>query len=110
MSDEPLDLDAVLQQAMSLHQQLEAAQEQARAQVVEGSAGGGAVRVRVSGGGDPLSVHLDPSVVDPAEVDLLEDLVLAALRDALAGAARLQSEAMGGVGDLGGLGRLLGGA
>ena len=70
--------------------------------MVEGHAGGGVVKVEVTGGGEFLSVTIDPQVVDPAEVEMLQDLVLAALRDASSRIADLQQEAMGGL-DLGGL-------
>ncbi len=62
---------------------------------VQGQAGGGAVKVTMTGGGEVTRVRIDPAVVDPAEVDLLEDLVLAALHDAAAKAQAVQSEAMG---------------
>jgi len=96
------DLLAQAQQAM-------AASQAAADQEVEGSAGGGVVRVRITGGGEPVSVHIDPAAVDPDDVEGLEDLVLAALRDAHAEAGRLQSQAMGGFDPSGMLGGLLGG-
>ena len=77
-----------------------------------GSAGGGAVRIRITGGGEPIAVHIDPVAVDPDDVEGLEDLVLAALRDAHAAAGRLQEQAMGGFDPSallgGGLGGVLG--
>jgi len=96
------DLLAQAQQAM-------AASQAAADEEVEGSAGGGAVRIRITGGGEPRSVHIDPAAVDPDDVEGLEDLVLAALRDAHAEAGRLQAEAMGGLDPSGMLGGLLGG-
>jgi DNA-binding YbaB/EbfC family protein len=122
MTDVP-DLEGLLEQAMQMQQQLMAAQDRARAAEVEGQAGGGAVKVTMTGGGEVTRVRIDAAVVDPAEVDLLEDLVLAALHDAAAKAQAIQSEAMGplaglglgesgggGLGELGGLGGLLGDA
>jgi DNA-binding YbaB/EbfC family protein len=122
MTDVP-DLEGLLEQAMQMQQQLVAAQDRARAAEVQGQAGGGAVKVTMTGGGEVTRVRIDPTVVDPAEVDLLEDLVLAALHDAAAKAQAVQSEAMGplaglglgeggagGLGELGGLGGLLGDA
>lgn len=96
------DLFAQAQAAMS-------ASQAAATQEVEGSAGGGVVRIRATGGGEVRSVHIDPTVVDPDDVEGLEDLVLAALRDLHAEATRLQSEAMGGFDPSGMLGGLLGG-
>ena len=99
------DLSALLRQAEAMQQQLLAAQAQAQAAVVEGRAGGGTVVVTMQGTGEVTAVRIDPEVVNPAEVDLLEDLVLAAIHDAAAQVARLQAQAMGGLGDaLGGLG------
>jgi len=102
MSDLP-DLDALLQQALQMQQQLADAQAEAAATEVVGRAGGGAVHVTMTGGGEVLRVRIDPAVVDPAEVELLEDLVLAALHDAAQQAQQLQADA---VGDLGGLAAL----
>jgi nucleoid-associated protein EbfC len=96
------DLLAQAQQAMS-------ASQAAAGQEVEGSAGGGVVRIRTTGAGEVLSVHIDPAVVDPDDVEGLEDLVLAALRDAQAAAARLHEQAMGGFDPSSMLGGLLGG-
>lgn len=49
---------------------------------IEGSSGGGLVRIEMSGAKEILSVRIDPSAVDPGDVEMLQDLVLAALRDA----------------------------
>jgi len=107
-----LDLGALLGAAQSMQAQMLEAQEQLAATVVEGNAGGGAVRVEVTAGMEFRSVHIDPSAVDPDDPTLLEDLVLAALHEAVAGVNRLQAEAspLGGL-DLGGmdLGGLFGG-
>ena len=88
-------------------QQMMEAQAQAAEQEVEGVAGGGVVRIRATGTGQVLSVSIDPDVVDPSDVSLLEDLVLAALHDAVAKAQEAQAGAMGGL-DMGGLGGILG--
>lgn len=93
------DLGSVLAQASAMQAQLAASQQQAAAQTVEGRSGGGAVRVVMTGAGEVTAVHLDPSVVDPEEVDVLEDLIVAALHDAAAAVASLQMQAMGGIGE-----------
>ena len=93
------DMSALLAQAQQMSEQLMAQQTAAQAAEVEGQSGGGAVKVRMTGGGEFLSVTIAPSAVDPDDVEMLEDLVLAALNDAVKGAAEL-----GGAGlDLGGL-------
>jgi len=98
------DFGALLAQAQDMQQRLLAAQATVADQVVEGQAGGGVVRVRVSGGLEFQSVQIDPDAVDPGDVEMLQDLVLAAIRDAQAKVGALNAEAMGGFGDaLGGL-------
>lgn len=100
------DLLAGAQQAM-------AASQAAASQEVEGSAGGGMVRIVATGGGEVRSVRIDPAVVDPDDVEGLEDLVTAAIRDLNARVNELHQQAMSGA--MGGmdpssmLGGLLGG-
>lgn len=102
------DFGALMQQAGQVQAQLAAAQEQAASTIVEGVAGGGAVRIAVTGGFEFQSVTISPDAVDPDDVEMLQDLILAALRDAFDEVQGLQQ---GGI-DLGGLdlGGLLGGA
>lgn len=102
-----LDLGALMEQASQMQSQMAAAQEAAEATTVEGVAGGGVVRVSVNGGFEFQSVTIDPKAVDPDDVEMLQDLVLAALNDAVNQIAEVQQSSM----DLGGLdlGGLLGG-
>ena len=81
-------------------QQMMAAQAEAAQQEVEGVAGGGVVRVRATGTGQVLGVTIAPDVVDPSDVGMLEDLVLAALHDVNARLAELQRAALGPLGGL----------
>lgn len=99
------DLGGLLAQAQSMQQQLLDAQAKVAEQTVEGQSGGGVVRVEVTGGFDFRAVTIDPSVVDPGDVEMLQDLVLAAVRDALTKVNELNAQAMGGLG--GGFGGLL---
>lgn len=106
--DEPapapaLDFGALLSQLGQVQQNLEQAQQSAAASVAEGSAGGGKVKVKVSGALEFLDVSIDASVVDPDDVEMLQDLVLAAIRDGMEKAGELASGAFGGLGGLGGL-------
>jgi DNA-binding YbaB/EbfC family protein len=106
MADEPAvpDLGSLLGKAQEMMQ----ASAQAADAVVEGQAGGGAVRVTVNGRFEFQSVTIAPAAVDPTDVAMLEDLVLAALHDATSQIGARQQQALGGL-DLGGLGGLLGG-
>ena len=89
-------LGGLLEQA----QEMMAAQAAAAEQQIEGVAGGGAVRIRTTGTGQALAVTIAPEVVDPADVSLLEDLVLAALHDMNARLMEIQRAAMGPLGGL----------
>jgi nucleoid-associated protein EbfC len=106
VSDMP-DMNNLLAQAMAMQQKLVEAQEAAAARTVEGVSGGGVVRVEVSGTMEFRRFHIDPKVVDPSDVSMLEDLLLAAVHDAAAKVAAGTQAAMGGI-DLGGLSGLLG--
>ncbi|MCB0961052.1 MAG: YbaB/EbfC family nucleoid-associated protein [Acidimicrobiales bacterium] len=103
-----LDFGALLETAGQMQAQLLAAQQQAASTVVEGVAGGGAVRIEVTGGFEFRSVTIAPDAVDPDDVEMLQDLILAALNDAAARAGQLAQPEL----DLGGmdLGGLLGGS
>jgi DNA-binding YbaB/EbfC family protein len=100
-------MNDLLKQAQKMQQQLMDAQAAAAEQVVEGQAGGGAVKVTVNGAMEFKAVTIDPAAVDPDDVAMLEDLVLAAIHDATARVNALSQQTMGSL-DLGGLGGLLG--
>lgn len=98
------DLGDLLAQAQDMQQQLLEAQAAVASRVVEGQAGGGVVKVQVTGALDFQSVLIDPRAVDPNDVEMLQDLVLAAIREAVAKVNELNSEALGGFsGAVGGL-------
>ena len=103
------DLGALVEQAQQLQQRLLDAQAEAAEQVHVGQAAGGAVQIEVTGGMEFRKVTIRNDVVDPDDVSILEDLLLAALHDAVAKAQQAQQDAMGGLG-LGGIGGLLGGS
>ncbi len=107
--DQPVpDLNALLSRLGEMQQNLQEAQASAAARVLEGRAGGGAVRVRATGDLEFQEVSIDPSVVDPADVDMLQDLILAALRDVVEQAHAGAADALGDLDIGGGLGGLLG--
>jgi len=83
------------QMQKKLQDSINKVQEELEAQVVEGAAGGGAVKVRVNGQQQVLAVQLDKSVVDPENVELLEDLIVTAIKDGMDKASVLANERMG---------------
>lgn len=85
----------MLQQAQQLQGRLQEIQDQLQQQTVAGSAGGGMVRVEADGKGQVRRVHLDPSVVSAADVEMLEDLIVVAVADAQKKAAELAQQEMG---------------
>ena len=99
------NMQQMLKQAQKMQQQLLAAQEELAKAEVTGTAGGGLVTATVTGGGDLVGLKIDPQAVDPDDVESLEDLVVAAVRDAKQAAEKLAAEKMGPVtGGMGGLG------
>jgi DNA-binding YbaB/EbfC family protein len=95
--------------AMQMQQEMERIQAELAEAEVEGTAGGGVVRVVVTGKQSVVSVTIDPTAVDPDDVDMLQDLVTVALNDALDASRRLAEEKMGALSSLSsGLGGLLG--
>lgn len=99
------NMQQLMKQAQKMQQQLMEAQAQLAETEVEGSAGGGLVSATVTGSGEVLRVKIDPKAVDADDVESLEDLVVAAIRDASGKAQELQSSTMGPLaGGLGGLG------
>ena len=106
-------MNQMMKQVQKMQADMAAAQEALALATVEGSAGGGMVKVVVTGAGEVQSVRISPDVVDPDDVEMLEDLVVAAVGEAMRRAQELQAERMGAVTggvDLGGLGPGLGGA
>jgi DNA-binding YbaB/EbfC family protein len=94
-----------MKQAQQMQEQLASAQAALAEAEVVGSAGGGLVKVTMSGAGEVRAVSIDPSVVDPDDVETLEDLVLAALHSAAEEGQRLTATTMGPLSaGLGGLG------
>ncbi len=77
------DLAGLLKQAQRMQAEMAKTQESLKLRIVEGTSGGGMVKVQVNGGLEIVSVHIDPQCVDPKEPEVLEDLVLAATKQAL---------------------------
>lgn len=100
------DMRQLMKQAQQMQEQLAAAQEELASLTFEGTAGGGVVTATVSGAQELQSVAIDPSVVDPEDVEMLQDLVVAAVNQAMKNAAEAAGDQLGGLTggmDLGGL-------
>ena len=104
-------VNQMMKQMQKMQADMEAAQRALEEATIEGSAGGGVAKVTVTGSGEVTAISISPEVVDPEDVEMLEDLVLAAVGEGLRRAQQLQQESLGGVTggvDLGSLGGLLG--
>ena len=90
-------LGKFLKQAQKMQAEMQRMQEELARRDVEGTAGGGAVKAVARCDGSVASIKIDPKVVDPNDVEMLEDLVLSAVTNALETAKRTQEEEMGKV-------------
>jgi len=97
-----IDINKLMQQAQQMQEQVAQAQEQLGSETVEASAGGGLVTVRATGNGDITEIKIDPKAIDPDDPELLEDMVLAAVNEALRAAQSLAQSKLGAM--TGGLG------
>ena len=91
------DIQRMVQQAQKAQQELVRVQDELGSVMVDGSAGGGVVTAVVTGKQELISVTIDPSAVDPGDVDMLQDLIVAAVNDALGNSRRLAEERMSAV-------------
>jgi DNA-binding YbaB/EbfC family protein len=98
------NMQQMLQQVQKMQQEMEAAQESLKDEVVSASAGGGMVTVEVTGDLQVKSIKIDPEAIDPEDAELLEDMVLAAVTEGLRSAKELAASRLGGL--AGGLGNL----
>jgi nucleoid-associated protein EbfC len=89
-----LDLGAMMQQAQQLQEQMLKAQEEAKLKTVEASAGGGMVTVTISGGFEVKAIKIDPACIDAKDPSMLQDLIIAAINQAIQKAQELQAGAM----------------
>jgi DNA-binding YbaB/EbfC family protein len=99
-----LDVNAMMKQVQQMQAEMVEAQEALKDEVVEASAGGGMVKVKMSGDLRLLEVGIDPQAIDPAEAELLQDMVLAAVNEAIRSAQELATNKLGGIAGGGGLG------
>jgi len=100
-----MDFNKMMEQVQQMQAQMQQAQEELKNETVQATAGGGMVTVTASGDGEIKEIKIDPKAIDPDDPEMLEDMVLAAVNEALRSANGLiQSKmgtAMGGLHDLG---------
>ena len=98
------DINALMKQAQQMQADMMAAQEKLKDEVVEASAGGGMVKVKMGGDLTLREIVIDPEAIDPEEPELLAEMVQAAVNEGLRAAQQLAESKMGGItGGLGGL-------
>ena len=99
------DMNQMMRQVQQMQAEMAKAQESLKDEVVEASAGGGMVTVKVNGELEVLELTIDPAAVDPDDVELLQDMVQAAVNEALRAAQQVAASKLGAVtGGLGGMG------
>ncbi|MFM8230066.1 MAG: YbaB/EbfC family nucleoid-associated protein [Chthoniobacterales bacterium] len=99
-----MNIQKMMKEAQKMQERLAQAQSDLAEQSIDVSAGGGKVSVTVNGAGDITAIKISPDVVDPQDVEMLEDLVLSGIREAQDASRKLQADTMGKVtGGLGGL-------
>ena len=100
-----MDMNKLMQQAQEMQEQLQKVQEEAKNETVEATAGGGMVTVTANGAGEIVEIKIAKEAIDPDDPEMLADLVLAAVNEALRSAQRLVESKVGPLmGGLGGLG------
>jgi nucleoid-associated protein EbfC len=99
------NLGKLMKEAQQMGEKMKKMEEELANEQVEASSGGGMVTATVTGSGDVLKIQISPEVVDPEDVEMLEDLVITAIREALEKAQAIREEKMGDVmpGNLGGM-------
>ena len=108
----PPNLQQMLKQAQQMQEEMEAAQAALKDERVEASSGGGMVKVVATGDGKLESLVIDPDAVDPEDVELLQDMVMAAVNEAMRQAEELRERSLSGAANmdaLGGAMEMLGG-
>jgi len=99
------DVNALMKQAQQMQSEMMEAQEALKDEVVEASAGGGMVKVKMGGDLTLREIVIDPEAIDPEEAEMLQEMVQAAVNEGLRAAQELAGSKMGGIagGDLGGM-------
>lgn len=97
MSNQYGNLGGMMKQAQKMYQAVQKAQEELAEKRIEASSGGGMVTATVTGKSELVSIKIDPQVVDPDDIEMLEDLVVTAVREAAAQATKEETELLQGI-------------
>ncbi len=100
------DVNAMMKQVQQMQAEMAEAQEKLKDEVVTSSAGGGMVKAKMSGDLRLLELVIDPEAVGPDDVEILQEMVLAAVNEALRAAQELATSKLGGIAGIGGAGGL----
>jgi len=92
-----LKFDKILKQAQKMQADMARIQEELANERIEGLAGGGMVKATVNGQGDILAIHLEREVIDPEDKEMLEDLIVAAINDAVRKSREVAAQRMSGI-------------
>ena len=92
-----MNMQQMMKQARKMQEQLAAAQENLKTQSVDASAGGGMVKATVNGEMELTSLTIDPDACDPEDVEMLQDMIMAAVNEALRGVNELANKQMGAI-------------
>jgi DNA-binding YbaB/EbfC family protein len=101
-----MDMDKLMQQMGQMQEQMQKAQDELANETVEATAGGGMISVVANGAGEIKQIKIDPKAIDPDDPEMLEDMIVAAVNEAIRSAHSLMESKLGGLagGALGGLG------
>jgi DNA-binding YbaB/EbfC family protein len=101
-----MDMDKLMQQVGQMQEQMQKAQDELANETVEATAGGGMITVVANGAGEIKQIKIDPKAIDPDDPEMLEDMIVAAVNEAIRSAHGLMQSKLGGLagGALGGLG------
>jgi nucleoid-associated protein EbfC len=90
-----MDMNKMLQQVQQMQEQMQKAQQELKNEIVEATAGGGMVKVTATGGGEIRGIKIDPKAIDPDDPEMLEDMVVAAVNEAMRSAQSLMETKLG---------------
>ena len=98
------NLNQMMKQVQEMQAEMAKAQKELESEIVEASAGGGMVKVKITGGLEIREIQIDPDAVDPEDVEMLQDMIVAAVNETVRSAQEMAASRLGAASGLGGLG------